>query len=186
MKLVQCLTERDGVRTPDIPGRSTPHTPGLAGLDALQEVVVLLLLAGLLRPVEEVVLGYSDFIEFIIARPRVLPCLVIQPDPRKEAISGQNVVEFRIMEDNSVVKTGVQVEHGVIEAACLVCSDFLGICVGVAHPEYYVGHVAAPEASVHQVLLDGGVEGDGVLAHTGSHISTQYYSECHSHSVIVS
>ena len=48
------------MRTPDIPGRSTAHPLRLVGLHALQEVVLLLLLAGLLRPVEEVVLGDGD------------------------------------------------------------------------------------------------------------------------------
>ena len=46
VELLHGLTERDGVRTPD---RSTPHPPRLACLQALQEVVVLLLLAGLGR-----------------------------------------------------------------------------------------------------------------------------------------
>ena len=58
-ELLHGLTERDGVRTPDVPGRSTAHPPRLAGLHALQEVVLLLLLAGLLRSVEEVVLGHT-------------------------------------------------------------------------------------------------------------------------------
>ena len=62
MELVHGLTERDGVRTPGVPGRSTAHTLRLAGLHTLQEVVVLLLLTGLLRPVEEVVLRDGDVI----------------------------------------------------------------------------------------------------------------------------
>ena len=65
LELVHGLTERDGVRTPGVPGRSTPHHPRLADLHALQEVVLLplhLLLAGLLRPVEEVVLGDGDIV----------------------------------------------------------------------------------------------------------------------------
>ena len=60
------------MRTPGVPGRSTAHTPRLAGLHTLQEVVVLLLLAGLLRPVEEVVLGDGDLVVFIISRLNVL------------------------------------------------------------------------------------------------------------------
>ena len=66
------MTERDGVRTPDVPGRPTPHTLRLAGLHALQEVVVLLLLAGLLRPVEEVVLGDGDLMPLIVSGTHVL------------------------------------------------------------------------------------------------------------------
>ena len=48
LQLLHGLTERDGVRTPGVPGRSTAHHPRLAGLHTLQEVVVLLF-AGLLR-----------------------------------------------------------------------------------------------------------------------------------------
>ena len=69
------------MRTPDVPGRSTPHHPRLAGLHALQEVVVLLLLlllAGLLRPVEEVVLGEDDVVVVKLTRLQVLPGLVIR------------------------------------------------------------------------------------------------------------
>ena len=67
------------MRTPDVPGRSTAHHPRLAGLHALQEVVVLLLLlAGLLRPVEEVVLGEDDVVVVKLTRLQVLPGLVIR------------------------------------------------------------------------------------------------------------
>ena len=52
LELLHGLTERDGVRAPGVPGRPTAHTLRLAGLHTLEEVVVLRLLAGLLRPVE--------------------------------------------------------------------------------------------------------------------------------------
>ena len=82
MELVHGLTERDGVRTPDVPGRSAAHHPRLAGLHTIQEIVVLLLLAGLLRPVEEVMFGEGDLVEIKGARLHI-PCLVLQQDPRK-------------------------------------------------------------------------------------------------------
>ena len=68
-------------RTPDVPGRSTPHPPGLAGLHTLQEVVVLLLLARLLRPVEELVLCDEDIVAFIVACLEVLSGNVMDQDP---------------------------------------------------------------------------------------------------------
>ena len=90
LELVHGLTERDGVRTPDVPGRSTPHHPRLAGLHALQEVVVLLLLAGLLRPVEEVVLGEDDVVVVKLTRLQVLPGLVIRVEHSRS--TNQNTV----------------------------------------------------------------------------------------------
>ena len=98
------------MRTPGVPGRSTPHHPRLAGLHALQEVVVLLFLAGLLRPVEVVVLGDLDLVVIKIARLEVLSCRVLQQDPGKQA-SQENVVKFRIMDENSVVEVRVKLEE---------------------------------------------------------------------------
>ena len=172
VQLVHCLTERDGVRTPGVPGRSTPHHPRLAGLDALQEVVVLLLLAGLLRPVEEAVLGESDLVVAAVARQHVPACLVLQPDPRKDAVLEENVVEFGIVDDNSVVQLRVQVEHSLVEAPFLVRSHFLVAGEGVAHPSEYGGHVAPPQRLGQRVVPDGGVQGDRVVSHTVTDIST--------------
>ena len=73
LELLHGLTERDGGRTPGVPGWSTPRHPGLAGLHTLQEVVVLLLLAGLLRSVEEVVFDDRELVVVIGARYYVLP-----------------------------------------------------------------------------------------------------------------
>ena len=62
LELLHGLTERDGVWTPGVPGRSTPHHLRQAGLHALQEVVMLLLHTGLLRSVEVVVLSDGDLV----------------------------------------------------------------------------------------------------------------------------
>ena len=115
IELLHGLTERDGLRTPDVPGRTTTHPPRLAGLHALQEVVVLLLLAGLLRPVEEVVLDDGDLAEFVVASLHVLSCLVLQPDPRKDAEFCENVVKLGIVDYNAIVEAGIQVEQGAME-----------------------------------------------------------------------
>ena len=72
-ELVHGLTERDGGRTPDVPGRSTTHHPRLAGLHATQEVVLLLLLAGLLRPVKKEVLADGDLVPLLVSGLHVLP-----------------------------------------------------------------------------------------------------------------
>ena len=76
------------MRTPDVPGRSTAHHPRLAGLHTLQEVVVLLLLAGLLRSVEEVVLGHGDLVEIKVPRLQVLPCFVLKKNPGENGVAG--------------------------------------------------------------------------------------------------
>ena len=79
------------MRTPDVPGRSTPHHPRLAGLHALQEVVVLLLLlAWLVWPVEEVVLGEDDVVVVKLTRLQVLPGLVIRVEHSRS--TNQNTV----------------------------------------------------------------------------------------------
>ena len=115
--MVHGLTQVDGGRTPYIPGRLTAHHLGLAGLDTLQEVVVLLLLAGLLRPVEEVVLRDGDLIVIIGASHHVLSCIVLDQDPRKQS-SDEKLVVFRVVDKNPVIKVGVQVE--VVDTLCVV------------------------------------------------------------------
>ena len=140
LELLHGLTERDGVRTPDVPGRSTPHTPRLAGLHALQEVVVLLLLpllAGLLRPVEEVVLGETDEEIGEVPGPlHALTSLVLQHDPRKGEAVDQNQIEFGVVEENFVTHVRLQKEV----AAKSVGFDFLWVSEGVAHPVVRVIH----------------------------------------------
>ena len=164
VQLVHGLTERDGVRTPDVPGRSTPHTPRLAGLHALQEVVVLLLLpllAGLLRPVEEVVLGEGDLVQFIIPRLDVLTRLVLEQDPRIDSSFPDRNVELGIVDHNSVAKTGIQVEDRVIP----VFDCFIRVYEGVAETQVDDVHMAAPEYRVFHVhLLHGGIQGEGLLS----------------------
>ena len=110
LELLHALTERDGERTPDVPGRSTAHPPRLAGLHALQEVVVLLLLAGLLRPVEEVVLGEKDPTELVTSRLEawVVAILVLQPDPGEGDGVGDEVVKLGVVDDDSVADVGVE------------------------------------------------------------------------------
>ena len=114
LELLHGLTERDGVRTPDVPGRSTPHTPGLAGLHALQEVVVLLLLAGLLRPVEEVVLGDGDPTVLVVARPQRFLGLKVKQDPGENEAVGHDVVKLGVVDDDSVVEAGVEIEEEAV------------------------------------------------------------------------
>ena len=166
LQLLHGLTERDGVRTPDVPGRSTPHTPRLAGLHALQEVVVLLLLllpllAGLLRPVEEVVLGEGDLVQFIIPRLDVLTRLVLEQDPRIDSSFPDRNVELGIVDHNSVAKTGIQVEDRVIP----VFDCFIRVYEGVAETQVDDVHMAAPEFRVFHVhLLHSGVQGEGLLS----------------------
>ena len=111
------LTEREGGRTPGVPGRTTAHHPRLAGFHTLQEVVVLRLLAGLLRPVEEVVLRDGDLIIIIGASHHVLSCIVLDQDPRKQS-SDEKLVVFRVVDKNPVIKVGVQVE--VVDTLCVV------------------------------------------------------------------
>ena len=48
-------------------------------------------------------LGDLDLVVIKIARCEVLSCRVLQQDPRKQAFQ-ENVVKFRIMDENSVVK----------------------------------------------------------------------------------
>ena len=164
LELLHSLTERDGVRTPGVPGRSTPHTPRLAGLHALQEVVVLLplsLLAGLLRPVEEVVLGEGDLVQFIIPRLDVLTRLVLEQDPRIDSSFPDRNVELGIVDHNSVAKTGIQVEDRVIP----VFDCFIRVYEGVAETQVDDVHMAAPEYRVFHVhLLHSGVQGEGLLS----------------------
>ena len=117
VQLLHGLTERDGGRTPGVPGRSTAHPPRLTGLHTTKEVVVLLLLAGLLRPVEEVVLRDGDLIVIIGASHHVLSCIVLDQDPRKQS-SDEKLVVFRVVDKNPVIKVGVQVE--VVDTLCVV------------------------------------------------------------------
>ena len=118
------------MRTPDIPGRSTPHLPRLAGLHALQEVVVLLLLAGLLRPVEEAVLGESDLVVAAVARHHVPACLVLQPDPRKGQTIDEDMIELGVVDHHFVGYVRVQIELATVNSGF----DFLRVIEGVAHP----------------------------------------------------
>ena len=164
VQLVHGLTERDGVRTPGVPGRSTPHHPRLAGLHALQEVVVLLLLlAGLLRPVEEVVLGDGDLVGFIIARLCVLLRLVMHEHPRKDAAFYDRKVELGIVDEDSVVEAGVEVEGGVSS----VLVRLVWVCEGVADTKKDQRHLAAPQGGVPAVVMPhGGVQGESVVSDT--------------------
>ena len=163
--MVHGLTERNGGRTPDVPGRTTAHTPGLAGLHTLQEVVVLLLLAGLLRPVDEVVLGDSD-VE-ICEEPRLMfASLVNLPNPGEGEAVGQDMIELGIMEDNCVGYIGVQKER----VRQIIGVEALRALVGVAHPVVGGGQVAAPVGDVHLILFDTGAQGKGLLLHTAENI----------------
>ena len=153
------------MRTPGVPGRSAAHHPGLAGLHTLQEVVVLLLLAGLLRPVEEVVLGESHPTEVVPARPHVLSCLVIQPDTGEGESVGDDVVKLGVVDQDSVAQAGLQVEEAV---GVDLSGERLGVGEGVTHPGVHRGHAAAPQRGVRHVLLD--VEGEGLLPDTPLHI----------------
>ena len=130
VQLVHCLTERDGVRTPGVPGRSTPHHPRLAGLHALQEVVVLLL-AGLLRPVEEVVLGDGDLVEIQMSRLQVLPRLVLQKYPRENPVLVEQKVELGIVDEYSVVDAGVEEEGGTVDDGPVVRRYLVRVSEGV-------------------------------------------------------
>ena len=94
LELVHSPTELDVLRAPGVPGGSAAHPSSLAGLDTLQEVV-LLLLAQLLRPVEQVVLGDADVVPLVVTGHHVLPRLVLQPDPGECEGVGHHVVEFR-------------------------------------------------------------------------------------------
>ena len=72
----------------------------------LQEVVFLLLHAGLLRSVKVVVLGGGDLVVMIKARINVACCCrILQEDQGKQAFA-EEVVKFRIMDENFVVKGG--------------------------------------------------------------------------------
>ena len=167
------------MRTPDVPGRSTAHTPGQAGLHARQEVVVLLLLAGLLRPVEEVVLGdgyevtylvckWGKFFAYhtiIVAGLHVLPRLVLQPDPREDLASLQDVVKAGVVDDDSVAELRVEVEgEGVV--LTVTCRHLARIYEAVTHPVVEHGHVAPPQGGVHPGLLHTGVQRKSILRHT--------------------
>ena len=165
------------MRTPDVPGRSTAHPPCLAGLDALQEVVVLLLLAGLLRPVEEVVLGEDDVAPLEVSGRHVLTCLVLEPQPGDGQTVGQDVVELGVVEHHLQVEARLQVEPEL----GLPGLKFARVEEGVAQPEVDRGHLAPPQRGVqhgnlqpeisHRVF-DGGVEREGFLPYTLRHIST--------------
>ena len=61
---------------------------------------------------------------------QVLPCIVLDQDPRKES-SDNKLVVFRIVDKNPVIKVGLQIE--VVE----VYVFFVFISEGVAHPEVY-------------------------------------------------
>ena len=173
LELDHGLTERDGVRTPDVPGRSTAHTFSLAGLHALQKVVVLLLLAGLLRPVEEVVLGDGDVVPVKVVGLHVEVDLVLQPDPGEGEGVGDHVVELWVVENNSVVDGGLQKEEeAVVDHVRL---QLVRVEEGVAHPVVDRGHLAVPHGLLHHGVLvfyvmdrvlDGGVTREGLLLDT--------------------
>ena len=91
----------------------------------LQEVVFLLLHAGLLRSVKVVVLGGGDLVVMIKARINVLSCRILQEDPGKQAFA-EEVVKFRIMDENYVVKGGSRTK--VLELRTLVCVLLVFIC----------------------------------------------------------
>ena len=164
------LTEREGGRTPDVPGRTTAHPPRLAGLHTLQEVVVLRLLAGLLRPVEEVVLRDGDLEPLVVARPHVLARLVLQPDPREDEGVGEDVIEQRVVDDDSLGQIGIEIER----TCCGLSHGFElhWISEGVTQPVVDHGHVRHPEGGVHHGLLESGVQREGFLLHTAENIWT--------------
>ena len=64
----------------------------------LQEVVFLLLHAGLLRSVKVVVLGGGDLVVMIKARINVLSCRILQEDQGKQAFA-EEVVKFRVYKE---------------------------------------------------------------------------------------
>ena len=152
------------MRTPDVPGRSAAHQPRLTSLYTLQEVVVLLLLARLLRPVEEVALGESD-VE-IVEVASLLSSLQIQPDPGEDQAARDDQIELGVVDDDFVRYVGVKKEL----AAIVVGAYFFCVSEGVAHPIVYCGHVAAPLGGVHLRLLDNGAQREGFLLHTSDHI----------------
>ena len=181
LELLHCLTERDGQRTPHIPGRSAPDISRLAGLHALQEVVVLLLLTGLLRPVEVVVFGDGDVEPLVMAGLHVLPRLVLQPDPWEGEGVGDDVVKPGVVEDDSVAEAGVQVEEETISDH--VGIDFVRECEGVTHPVVHRVHDAAPQGLRHHGVsglhvdhrvLDGVSEREGAVLYTGQDLCTVY------------
>ena len=171
--MVHGLTQVDGGRTPYIPGRLTAHHLGLAGLDTLQEVVVLLLLAGLLRPVEEVVLRDGDLEKVEVSSMHVLSSLVIQPDPRKQKTIGEDVIILGVVEENFITHVGVQREFATINHGM----NPLRVSECVTHPVVDRGHVAAPEGGVRHGLLDGGVEREGSVLHAGENPPVMSVSE---------
>ena len=116
-----------------------------------------------MSPVEEVVLGEGDLVDFIGARLSVLSCLVLHPDPREDAAFYDRKVELWIVDQDSVAQTQVQGEVRVIPV--VVC--FVGKCEGVTHPQVDCVHVTAPQHGVVCLLvLQGGGQGEGVLSDT--------------------
>ena len=171
VQLLHGLTERDGGRTPGVPGRSAAHPPRQTGLQTLQEVVVLLLLllvTGVLRPVEEVVLGDGDEVSHHMAGLHVPLRLVLQPDPGED-LALHHVVEPGVVDDDSVADMRVEIE-GEVVALAGVRRHFVRVDEGVAHPEVDIGHLAAPHGGVHRVLLHTGAQMESVLRHTAANL----------------
>ena len=79
-------------------------------MSALEEVVVLLLLTGLLRPVEEVVLGDGEEVSLVMPGLHVPARLVLQPDPGEDLASLHDVVEAGVVDDDSVAQLRVEKE----------------------------------------------------------------------------
>ena len=57
-----------------------------------------------------VVLGDGDLVAIIITPLHVLSCLVLQPDPGKGDMVGDEVVELGVVNEDPVVEAGLQPE----------------------------------------------------------------------------
>ena len=121
--------------------------------------------------------GEGDVEPLVVAGLHVLAGLVLQPDPREGQGVGDDVVKLGVVEDDSVVEAGVEIEEETV-------GDHVGIDLvfegeGVAHPVVDGVHDAAPQLLSHHGVsglhvldgvLDGVSEGEGVVPHTVQHL----------------
>ena len=56
----------------------------------------------------------------------------------------EDVVKLGVVDHDTVVQVGIQVEQGTVIAGFLVGLDFLRIFEGMTHTEEYCSHVATP------------------------------------------
>ena len=149
LQLVHVGADRNVRSGVGVPGRSAAHLQGLAGLDTLQEAVLLSLLAGLVREVHLLVVRHTDVQPLEGAQQSVGS--VVSPEAGEHQGVGHEVVVVRVVQEHSVGQPHVQAKHqGVLHHVSL---EVLRQGEGITAAHVHCSHGLLPQSWVLLIIF---------------------------------